>query len=162
MLQLLLLALLEPLASLGLPRLAPKRAPGSLILVRHGTTPQDWAYTFTGWADVNINARGRREMEHAARLLLESGYAASTAPSHPRAHRVRTPARTVFALPRAASALAAFGRAASRSRLSRAPQGRPARIGGRATLHVRATAVGGGLRVALRARALPCGPPREL
>ena len=29
---------------------------------------------FTGWVDVDLSARGRREMEHAAQLMLERGY----------------------------------------------------------------------------------------
>ena len=53
--------------------------PGCLILVRHGESAWNRSKTFTGWADVNINARGRREMEHAARLLLESGFTVDVA-----------------------------------------------------------------------------------
>lgn len=30
--------------------------------------------SFTGWADPDLSERGRREVEHAARLLLEGGY----------------------------------------------------------------------------------------
>ena len=30
--------------------------------------------TFTGWADPDLSERGGREVEHAARLLLEGGY----------------------------------------------------------------------------------------
>ena len=30
--------------------------------------------SFTGWVDVDLSERGRREMEHAGRLLLERGY----------------------------------------------------------------------------------------
>ena len=50
------------------------RQPGTLILVRHGESLWNENSTFTGWADVDLSARGEREVEHAARLLLEAGY----------------------------------------------------------------------------------------
>ena len=49
------------------------RAPGNLILIRHGESEWNHNGTFTGWVDVDLNERGRREIEHAARLLLERG-----------------------------------------------------------------------------------------
>ena len=42
-------------------------------MIRHGETFWNNNSTFTGWVDVDLNERGRREMEHAARLLLERG-----------------------------------------------------------------------------------------
>lgn len=51
-----------------------KPKPGTLILVRHGETAWNYNSTFTGWVDVDLSPRGRREMEHAGRLLLERGY----------------------------------------------------------------------------------------
>ncbi len=48
--------------------------PGTLILVRHGESLWNANATFTGWADPGLSERGRREVEHAARLLLEGGY----------------------------------------------------------------------------------------
>ena len=48
--------------------------PGTLILVRHGESEWNFNGTFTGWVDVDLSARGQRELEHAARLLLERGY----------------------------------------------------------------------------------------
>jgi 2,3-bisphosphoglycerate-dependent phosphoglycerate mutase len=48
--------------------------PGTLILVRHGETTWNANKTFTGWADPGLSERGVREVEHAARLLLEGGY----------------------------------------------------------------------------------------
>lgn len=51
-----------------------KPKPGTLILVRHGETVWNYNSTFTGWIDVDLSPRGRREMEHAGRLLLERGY----------------------------------------------------------------------------------------
>jgi hypothetical protein len=48
-------------------------APGTLILVRHGETEWNQKRLFTGWADVDLSDRGIREIEHAARLLLETG-----------------------------------------------------------------------------------------
>lgn len=48
--------------------------PGTLILVRHGESVWNANKTFTGWADPDLSDKGRREVEHAARLLLEGGY----------------------------------------------------------------------------------------
>ena len=59
--------------SLRLPS-APKSAAGTLILVRHGTTPHDDAYTFTGWSDPDINTHGEQQVEEAARRVKEAGY----------------------------------------------------------------------------------------
>lgn len=50
------------------------QTPGTLILVRHGESNWNANKTFTGWADPNLSERGHREIEHAARLLLEGGY----------------------------------------------------------------------------------------
>ena len=52
----------------------PPPSPGTLILVRHGESEWNSAKKFTGWTDVDLNQRGKREVEHAARLLLERGY----------------------------------------------------------------------------------------
>lgn len=49
-------------------------APGTLILVRHGESQWNANKTFTGWADPDLSAQGYREVEHAARLLVEGGY----------------------------------------------------------------------------------------
>eukprot|EP01041_Mallomonas_annulata_P010037 gene10037-20899_t len=51
-----------------------KPAPGVLILIRHGESEWNFNNTFTGWVDVDLSERGRREVEHAARLLLANGY----------------------------------------------------------------------------------------
>lgn len=48
--------------------------PGTLILVRHGESEWNQKKLFTGWVDVDLSQRGRAEIEHAARLLLERGY----------------------------------------------------------------------------------------
>lgn len=50
------------------------KEPGTLILIRHGESLWNYNKTFTGWADPDLSERGLREAEHAARLLLESGY----------------------------------------------------------------------------------------
>jgi len=50
------------------------KEPGTLILIRHGESLWNYNKTFTGWADPDLSERGFREAEHAARLLLESGY----------------------------------------------------------------------------------------
>jgi 2,3-bisphosphoglycerate-dependent phosphoglycerate mutase len=50
------------------------KEPGTLILVRHGQTTMNYNKTFTGWIDVDLSENGKREVEHAARLLLERGY----------------------------------------------------------------------------------------
>jgi 2,3-bisphosphoglycerate-dependent phosphoglycerate mutase len=51
-----------------------KVEPGTLILIRHGESVWNANKTFTGWADPDLSERGYREVEHAARLLLEGGY----------------------------------------------------------------------------------------
>jgi hypothetical protein len=51
-------------------KLRPKQ-PGTLILVRHGESSWNYNKTFTGWCDVDLSELGEREVEHAARLLLE-------------------------------------------------------------------------------------------
>ncbi len=48
--------------------------PGTLILVRHGESEWNANKTFTGWANPDLSPQGYREVEHAARLLLEGGY----------------------------------------------------------------------------------------
>ena len=48
--------------------------PGTLILVRHGESEWNANKTFTGWADPDLTEQGKREVEHAARLLMEGGY----------------------------------------------------------------------------------------
>ena len=48
--------------------------PGTLILLRHGESLWNANKTFTGWADPDLSPQGYREVEHAARLLLEGGY----------------------------------------------------------------------------------------
>jgi 2,3-bisphosphoglycerate-dependent phosphoglycerate mutase len=52
----------------------PPVEPGTLILVRHGESLWNANKTFTGWADPDLSERGYREVEHAARLILEGGY----------------------------------------------------------------------------------------
>lgn len=53
----------------------PKKVePGTLILVRHGESEWNQNKTFTGWSDPDLSADGVREVEHAARLLLEGGW----------------------------------------------------------------------------------------
>jgi 2,3-bisphosphoglycerate-dependent phosphoglycerate mutase len=59
-----------------LEKVQGKRQPGTLILVRHGETDWNHRELFTGWVDVDLSERGIREVEHAARLLLERGYTA--------------------------------------------------------------------------------------
>jgi 2,3-bisphosphoglycerate-dependent phosphoglycerate mutase len=64
-----------PLKLLSKPFLERKSTePGILILVRHGESTWNANKTFTGWADPDLSERGYREVEHAARLLLEGGY----------------------------------------------------------------------------------------
>lgn len=45
-----------------------------LILLRHGESQWNAANRFTGWADVPLSVRGRREAELAGRRLRESGF----------------------------------------------------------------------------------------
>lgn len=51
-----------------------RKEPGTLILVRHGESVWNANKTFTGWADPDLSEKGKREIEYAARLLLEGGY----------------------------------------------------------------------------------------
>ena len=51
-----------------------KKDPGTLILVRHGKSEGEASKIFTGWSDEDLSSDGITEMEHAARLLLESGF----------------------------------------------------------------------------------------
>jgi 2,3-bisphosphoglycerate-dependent phosphoglycerate mutase len=46
--------------------------PGTLILMRNGESAANT--TFAGWSDPDISEKGLREVQHAARLLRESGY----------------------------------------------------------------------------------------
>lgn len=59
-------------------KLLPARAPGTLILIRHGESTLNYNKTFTGWIDSDLSERGIRETEHAARLMLERGYTVDT------------------------------------------------------------------------------------
>jgi 2,3-bisphosphoglycerate-dependent phosphoglycerate mutase len=45
----------------------------TLVLLRHGHSAGNAAGTFTGWLDVPLTERGRREAERAGELLLEHG-----------------------------------------------------------------------------------------
>ena len=45
-----------------------------LILLRHGESQWNAENRFTGWADVPLSVRGRREAELASRRLRESGF----------------------------------------------------------------------------------------
>jgi len=51
-----------------------RRKMGRLLLVRHGESEMNAVGSFTGWVDSDITPDGRKEMEHAARLMLERGY----------------------------------------------------------------------------------------
>jgi 2,3-bisphosphoglycerate-dependent phosphoglycerate mutase len=57
-----------------LDRFRERKMPGTLILVRHGESEWNAQKRFTGWTDVDLSERGTREVEHAARLLLERGF----------------------------------------------------------------------------------------
>ena len=56
------------------PKTPVEKEVGTLILVRHGESLWNANKTFTGWADPDLSERGYREVEHAARLILEGGY----------------------------------------------------------------------------------------
>lgn len=45
-----------------------------LLLLFPGESEWNHKKLFTGWVDVDLSERGCREIEHAARLLLERGY----------------------------------------------------------------------------------------
>jgi len=70
-------ALRQGKRALALRRRLPgvvKKEPGVLILVRHGESQWNQNKTFTGWCDPGLSVLGEREVEHAARLLLEGGF----------------------------------------------------------------------------------------
>lgn len=50
-----------------------------LVLMRHGESQWNAENRFTGWTDVPLSVRGRRESELAARRLRESGFACAGA-----------------------------------------------------------------------------------
>lgn len=50
-----------------------RKAPGKLVLIRHGQSTWNANKTFTGWVDVDLSPIGEAEIEHAARLMLERG-----------------------------------------------------------------------------------------
>ena len=50
-----------------------------LVLLRHGESQWNAEGRFTGWVDVPLSVRGRRESELAARRLQESGFACGAA-----------------------------------------------------------------------------------
>ena len=45
-----------------------------LVLIRHGQSLWNAENKFTGWVDVDLSDRGKIEIQHAGRLLLERGY----------------------------------------------------------------------------------------
>lgn len=50
-----------------------------LVLLRHGESQWNAEGRFTGWADVPLSVRGRREAELAGRRLLEGGFVCGAA-----------------------------------------------------------------------------------
>ena len=55
-------------------RVIARKSPGTLILIRHGESELNNNGTFTGWIDSDMNENGVRDMEYAARLMLERGF----------------------------------------------------------------------------------------
>jgi 2,3-bisphosphoglycerate-dependent phosphoglycerate mutase len=45
-----------------------------LVLLRHGESVWNKANRFTGWMDVDLSERGRRDAKEAGRILRENGY----------------------------------------------------------------------------------------
>ena len=45
----------------------------TLILLRHGESEWNAKNLFTGWVDVDLNAKGEAEAERGGRLLVEAG-----------------------------------------------------------------------------------------
>ena len=50
------------------------KAPGTLILLRHGATEVPAGSTFIGWSDPDLSKQGELQTAEAARALLEAGY----------------------------------------------------------------------------------------
>jgi len=55
-------------------RLIARKAPGTLLLIRHGESDLNSNGTFTGWIDSDMNENGVQDMEYAARLMKERGF----------------------------------------------------------------------------------------
>ena len=45
----------------------------TLILLRHGESEWNAKNLFTGWVDVNLNAKGEAEAQRGGELLVENG-----------------------------------------------------------------------------------------
>jgi len=48
--------------------------PTRLVLLRHGESQWNLENRFTGWTDVGLSPRGKREAKAAGRLLAKEGY----------------------------------------------------------------------------------------
>ena len=48
--------------------------PTRLVLLRHGESQWNLENRFTGWTDVGLSAKGKREAKAAGRLLAKEGY----------------------------------------------------------------------------------------
>ena len=59
---------------------ATPRAPGTLVLVRHGQSEWNLKNLFTGWTDVDLTDQGVREARAAGRALKEEGISFDIAP----------------------------------------------------------------------------------
>ncbi len=53
--------------------MAKSNAPYTLVLLRHGESEWNERNLFTGWVDVDLNEKGRREAARGGQLLAEAG-----------------------------------------------------------------------------------------
>ena len=53
--------------------MASAKAPGTLVLLRHGESTWNLENLFTGWTDVPLSERGVKEAKEAGRLMREAG-----------------------------------------------------------------------------------------
>ena len=69
---------------------ATPRAPGTLVLVRHGQSEWNLKNLFTGWTDVDLTDQGVREARAAGRALKEEGISFDVAHTSVLTRAIRT------------------------------------------------------------------------
>jgi 2,3-bisphosphoglycerate-dependent phosphoglycerate mutase len=62
----------------------------TLVLLRHGESTWNKENRFTGWTDVDLSEKGRREAAEAGRLLKEGGYTFDVAYTSVQTRAIRT------------------------------------------------------------------------
>src|SRR3954454_5472603 len=63
---------------------------GTLVLLRHGESEWNAKNLFTGWVDVDLNAKGEAEAKRGGELLVESGLLPDVGPPSVLRRAIRT------------------------------------------------------------------------